>query len=364
VNRRLSAQPFGALLLAMVGTVAACSLLAPDDDELISERVPSGGTRSDSGTEGAGAGGASSGNGGASSGNGGASSGNAGASSGNGGSGGIGGADGAGGSSGAGEGGFGGSAGFGVAGKGGTRGGIDGVPGCTGGTDGGSAPIPTAGLVLWLKADAGVTAAGGLVAEWRDQSGNGHHATQAQAAAQPSVASQWRAGKPAIRFDGAQDSFGLPPMRFGDFSQGVSLFVVADTTGSSSCMPFIQFSNGDEANDVSFYRDPNGGLTYEVEETFAVCQNSVFPLLTPLAAAVVQAPSGAATVFVGNQSCTAETIDPPASVIRNDASIGRVPYPECSTFAGNIAELLVYRRAVSDIERSSISSYLAARWAL
>jgi hypothetical protein len=361
VNRRLSAQPSGALLLAIIGTAAACSLLAPDDDELISERGPSGGTRSDSGTEGAGAGGASSGNGGASSGNAGASSGNGGSA---GTSGGIGGADGAGGSSGAGEGGFGGSAGFGVAGKGGTRGGIDGVPGCTGGTDGGGVPIPTAGLVLWLKADAGVTAAGALVTEWRDQSGNNHHATQAQAAAQPSVASQWRAGKPAIRFDGAQDFFGLPPMRFGDFSQGVSLFVVADTTGSSNCMPFIQFSNGDEADDVTFYRDPNGGLTYEVEDTFAVCQNPVFPLLTPLAAAVVQAASGAATVYVGNQSCTTETIDPPASVTRNNVSIGRAPYPECSTFAGNIAELLVYRRAVSDLERSSISSYLAARWAL
>lgn len=34
-------------------------------------------------------------------------------------------------------------------------------------------------LVLWLKADAGVTAdASGFVSAWADQSGNGNHATQ------------------------------------------------------------------------------------------------------------------------------------------------------------------------------------------
>jgi hypothetical protein len=170
--------------------------------------------------------------------------------------------------------------------------------------------------------------------------------------------------KAAIRFDGTDDFLGLPSMRFGDFSQGLSVFLVADTTGSSSCIPFIQFSNGDEVDDVSFYRDPNGGLTFEVEETFAVCSNAVFPLLTPLSASVVQKPSGQTTISVKNQSCTTETIDPAASVIRNNASIGKVPYPECATFAGNIAEILVYRRELPATDVSSVTSYLAARWAL
>src|SRR5687767_10204555 len=102
VTRRRPIQPIGWPLFVMIGTVAACSLLAPDDDELLTGRGPSGGNKSDSGTEGAGAGGTSGGSAGASSG----ASGTSGGSSG---------AGGAGGSSGAGEsgqGGFGGSAGF------------------------------------------------------------------------------------------------------------------------------------------------------------------------------------------------------------------------------------------------------------
>lgn len=346
MSRKPPVQAHASALAFLIGTAAACSLLAPDDDELLSNRGGSGGATSDSGSKGVGGGGAS-----GSGGSGGSSNG----------------AGGAGGSSSGGEsgqGGAGGSAGFSVGGKGGTRGGINGVPGDTGGTDGGGFSIPTAGLALWLKADAGVTTASGLVSEWRDQSGNNHHAAQALAAAQPSVASPWRASKPAVRFDGAQDFLTLPAMRFGDFRQGLSLFVVADTAGSSSCIPFIQFSNGAEVDDIAFYRDPNGGMTYEVLDTSAICNNPIFPAQTPIAAAVVQTSMGLATVYVDGAPCATETIDPPANVVRNNVSIGRVPYPRCATFSGHIAELLVYGRALSPTETGVVQSYLAGRWAL
>jgi hypothetical protein len=348
VSRKPSVQAHASSLAYLIGTAAACSLLAPDDDELLSDRGRPGGEASDSGGMGA-AGGGASGSGGSSNGAGGTSSG----------------ASGAGGSSGAGESGRGGAGGSGASSIGGRGGkGIDGVPGETGGTDGGSFSIPTAGLVLWLKADAGVTTVSGLVSEWRDQSGNNHHAAQALAAAQPSVASPWRASKPAVRFDGAQDFLNLPAMRFGDFRQGLSVFVVADTAGSSSCIPFIQFSNGEEVDDIAFYRDPNGGMTYEVMDTSAICNSPIFPLQTPTAAAVVQTSMGLATVYVDGAACAAETIDPPGSAIRDNVSIGRVPYPRCATFAGNIAELLVYGRALSLTETGIVQSYLAGRWVL
>src|SRR5581483_5512798 len=47
--------------------------------------------------------------------------------------------------------------------------------------------IPTSGLQLWLKADAGITSNGnsGKVSYWADQSGNGNDATQSDSALQP-----------------------------------------------------------------------------------------------------------------------------------------------------------------------------------
>jgi hypothetical protein len=142
------------------------------------------------------------------------------------------------------------------------------------------------------------------------------------------------------------------------------LFGVADTLGNSSCIPFIQFSNGDEVDDVSFYREPAGGPVYEVLDTFAVCETPVFPLQTPLAAGVVHTSAGVGNICVGGQSCTQETIDRAASVVGNDVTIGRAPYPQCATFSGNIAKISVYRRALYDVDRTTVERYLKERWAL
>ncbi len=64
-----------------------------------------------------------------------------------------------------------------------------------------AAPL-TAGLELWLRADAGVTAddTGFL---WQDQSGRANHAVQTEPDARPQRVEE--AGRPAIRFDGQDD---------------------------------------------------------------------------------------------------------------------------------------------------------------
>jgi polygalacturonase len=63
--------------------------------------------------------------------------------------------------------------------------------------------IPTAGLDLWLKADAGVTTdASGKVSQWADQSGKGNNLSQAVAADMPTFVTNAVYGKPAIRFPG------------------------------------------------------------------------------------------------------------------------------------------------------------------
>ena len=69
-----------------------------------------------------------------------------------------------------------------------------------------SSAIPTNGLGVWFKADAGVTSSGSLVSQWSDQSGNARHATQTTRASQPTVVSNVLSGKPVIRYDGSSDS--------------------------------------------------------------------------------------------------------------------------------------------------------------
>jgi hypothetical protein len=74
---------------------------------------------------------------------------------------------------------------------------------------GATIPLPTTSsgtLQLWLKSDAGVTANGGFVSQWQDQSGNGNNATQSNTNMQPSlVYPAGIGGCPALRFNGIQD---------------------------------------------------------------------------------------------------------------------------------------------------------------
>src|ERR1039458_1219234 len=61
----------------------------------------------------------------------------------------------------------------------------------------------TAGLQLWLKADAGITTnSSGLVTTWADQSGKRNDAIQTNSANAPSLVMNSLNGKPTLRFPG------------------------------------------------------------------------------------------------------------------------------------------------------------------
>src|SRR5262249_38053295 len=49
------------------------------------------------------------------------------------------------------------------------------------------APLLVPGLKLWVKADAGITAAEGFVSAWADQSGNANHLVQPTSSSQPQL---------------------------------------------------------------------------------------------------------------------------------------------------------------------------------
>jgi len=74
---------------------------------------------------------------------------------------------------------------------------------------GAQSSIPTAGLQLWLKADAGVDTLNGTVNRWHDQSVNGNDAIQANASRQPLLVAGTLNGKPVLRFDGLNDKLGF-----------------------------------------------------------------------------------------------------------------------------------------------------------
>jgi hypothetical protein len=226
---------------------------------------------------------------------------------------------------------------------------------------------PTIGLSAWFKADLGTVVEGGRVAQWQDQSGHGRHALQPLPASRPTLAGNTLNGKPVVRFDGTAQmlSFECPLNGLG----GLTIFMVASAAkdmkgnelGYSSALHWEEFGPwggvylGPQQTSVAwrfgtgqfgnqpYWERPSAGWTLAVarkdgarDELFiqgALVQSSKDKLPS------IAHTSDAATIGAGSQ--------------------GR---PPVKFFAGDVAEIIVFSRALSEAERDAIERYLRAKY--
>ena len=88
-------------------------------------------------------------------------------------------------------------------------------------------PTNLPGLMLWLRADTGITQGANGVSTWKDLSGHGYDAVQNTSANQPDSSNPAElCGKPALFFNGTSD-FLRGPLIPGLGDSSISLFVVA-----------------------------------------------------------------------------------------------------------------------------------------
>jgi len=217
------------------------------------------------------------------------------------------------------------------------------------------ATMPTLGLSLWLEADTGVTLDGSAISQWSDQSGNGNNAFQAAAGNRPTLVSNALNGKPVVRFNGANQW--LATANVVTTSQQYSMFVVCTLDLSKPIGPFY---NGDSSTSGwGLYRRnlANYGLLYGGTDflEFGATQGSGFQLLEATR-------DGSGTTFYvgGQQSGGTSSVAPgaPAGV----ATVGGVRSDE--SFHGDVAEVLVYNRALYPNERQQVEQYLRSKYAL
>ena len=129
-------------------------------------------------------------------------------------------------------------------------------------TEAGPAPIPTEGLLLWLRADAGVTAGqDAIVTGWANQSPSHFDAWQSVLGKQPQWSSGAASDRAAVIFD--EDDYLSLPAGFTDFSLGISVFAVAQIANTAPCADVLALSNGAEVDDIALGRH-NGKAHYEV----------------------------------------------------------------------------------------------------
>jgi hypothetical protein len=212
-------------------------------------------------------------------------------------------------------------------------------------------------LLLWLRSDLGVTETGGAVTAWADLSGHHTDAVQTDATKQPSVGSSGPSGRSAVMF--GNDDFMSLPAGFGDFSLGISIFVVFSAEPTTMCVDAIDLANGPEIDDITIGRHM-GNVHYEVAADGIT--GDPIPIGTPALASVVHTPDGTAQLRANGSPLAVGTFAPPASVTRLSNTIGRSQYADCGSLNGGIRELLVYNRALDNDERAHVESTLQTRW--
>lgn len=216
------------------------------------------------------------------------------------------------------------------------------------------------GAMLWLKADAGVRPG-----VWQDQSGNGLHATQPAAGAQPALVTG-AGGRPALRFDGLDDHYVLPA-GFSDFRAGLSVFAVLKVPALPVWMRVLDLDQptcdnitfgfkGDTQTPV-FWVYANSATKGKVEAPGAGLADHAQSL------SAVMLPHGRVTLFRGGRPVGAGATSVPLGVSRTPCYLGKSNYGAGDpAFKGELSEILLYPRALADAERAHVEAYLAMKY--
>jgi hypothetical protein len=205
-------------------------------------------------------------------------------------------------------------------------------------------PKLVAGLRLWWRADAGVP--GGEGDYWEDQSGLGNHGYQTNGAATPRLVPDVANGLPAMRFDGGDT------VRFTTRMTTIrTVFWVVSTAevvgGASSRRSLL----GDDSFSWAFAG--GSGAPGAIWDGFALA--AVKDGLTSVNGVAV----------AGTTTARPTSLSVVSLVTTGDAYAQKFGAAyQSSPWLGDLAELIVYDRALNEAERRQVEDYLNARYRL
>jgi Bacterial TSP3 repeat len=219
----------------------------------------------------------------------------------------------------------------------------------------GGALLPVTDIKLWLKADEGV--AKNYANVWTDSSGTQRDAFQLTPASQPLVVENAINGRPVVRFDGANDTLNIS--NFANGSTQGEVFIVAKASATQVDVSTLWTMGDDYIWGPNTY--PGGDGT--VVETFGTRnQKNTGRPPRPLNETHLYNVSSKAGEFVtrfnGSQHyrTASNTVFFPGTAILGGGLYERHRY------GGDIAELIVFNRVLSQTERDRVESYLADKY--
>jgi hypothetical protein len=229
-----------------------------------------------------------------------------------------------------------------------------------------NAAVPTTGLELWLRADSGVTAgAGGKVSAWAVE-GSTVKAVADTAEKQPTLVPNAIGGKPAIHFDGGTNileaNINIDPAASPELTV-ISVF----TSDTDAANPLRKLYGADDGgyDRAAGLDDRAEGFNYTIFGGGAgVVGIMKLAANTPyLTVDSYDQPKKVLNVWVnGAPAKQNQQIDHGAGL--DKFYIGGTGTVYHEPWQGNVAEMLVYHRILTDAERKTVEDYLAGKYGL
>lgn len=222
--------------------------------------------------------------------------------------------------------------------------------------------IPSKGLILWLRADAGVEVSGASVTLWRDQSEAHQDAAPKEPANGPKLTASAVNKRPALLFNGGEDELRLPD-GFEDFSAGLSLFTVGEpmTEPSEGWSYLFLATAARGAARIELLlgrRKESDQIVFAAEDLQAQTRPYV-PALPPAKGfeglCAIQEPSGALRLYKRGLPLATGQLLLPRKIVRTRNRVG-------SGLKGQVAEIILYNRSLSELERLGVEAHLKDRY--
>ena len=216
-------------------------------------------------------------------------------------------------------------------------------------------------LVLHLSADQGVRVdAAGRVESWQDQSGERHHASQGTKEARPILVGHTAegVGLPVIRFDGKGTFLKLAGQVLPD--QAFSIFAVVQDRGRSGHRTLFSNWNGSAGNSTSsIFLGTTGAANVRLSDDFMASR----PLAhggAPFLLAAVAGPQET-SIFEGLDPLARKGSKLAPRRLDTEYVLGQQGNIQGEWWEGDLSEILVYRRELSELQRLQVTTYLMNR---
>jgi hypothetical protein len=228
-------------------------------------------------------------------------------------------------------------------------------------------PIPASGLVLWLRGDKGVTETNGAVTGWQDFSGNFNHASQPNLTKAPALTQNGSNGKPVLHFDGGDDSMDVAGSSSLALTGDMTTFFVVNIADFATYRVVWAKTAGNLARPYDYYTLPTTGIPRAFRGG-ASGHSSVDAMEAPIPgefSVMGWEVNGGTnlTHYLNGAENGSGPVTVPATDDGNPLRIG-TRGDDFTRLKGDLAEIIIYNRALDQTERTQVVSYLNSKYAL